>query len=75
MFVFLFFSFVFFPTTSFLPSPGQGCGLGQLFSFSAFELVCELGCGAGKPGSPSSGGSREMAAALLSSSMGVGLAL
>lgn len=56
-------------------APGQGFGFGQLFSLSVPEVVCELGCGAGTPGSPSSGGSGEMAAALLSSSMGVGLAL
>lgn len=54
---------------------GQGFGFRRLFSLSAFEVVCELDCGAGRPESPSSGGSEEMAAALLSSSMGVGLAL
>lgn len=54
---------------------GQGFGFGQLFAVSAVEVVCELGCGAGRLGSPSSGGSGEMAGALLSSSMDVGLAL
>ena len=58
-----------------LPAFGHGFGFGQLFAFSVVEVACELGCGAGRLGSPSSGGSGEMAGALLSSSMGVGLAL
>lgn len=67
-------SFVCVSTPS-LPSLGQGFGLGQLFALSVVGVTCELDCGAGRPGSPSSGGSGEMAGALLSSSMGVGLAL
>lgn len=54
---------------------GRGLGFRQLFSLSGSEVVCEVDCGAGRAESPSSGGSEEMAAALLSSSMGVGLAL
>lgn len=50
-----------------LPSLGQGVGSWQLFAVSVVEV--ELGCGAGRLGSPSSGGSGEMARALLSSSM------
>lgn len=61
--------------TSSLPELGQGFGSGQLFGLSVVEVACEPGRGAGRPGSPSSGGSGEMAGALLSSSMGVGLAL
>lgn len=65
--------FVFFKKKMFsLPSLGQGSGFGQPFSVSAVEVACELGGAAGKLGSPSSGGSGEMAGALLSSSMGVG---
>lgn len=55
--------------TSSLPALGQGFGLGQLFVSSVVEVPCELGCEAGRLGSPSSGGSGEMARALLSSSM------
>lgn len=55
--------------TSSLPGLRQGFGLGQLFAVSAVEFVCELACGAGGTGSPSSGGSGETARALLSSSM------
>lgn len=56
-------------STSSLPGLGQGFGLGQLFAVSAVEFACELACGAGGTGSPSSGGSGETARALLSSSM------
>lgn len=57
-------------------APGQGFGLGQsLFTVSVVEVARKLGRRAGRLGSPSSGGSGEMAGALLSSSMGVGLAL
>lgn len=55
--------------TSSLPAPGQGFGLEQLVVISAAEVPCELGCEAGKLGSPSSGGSGEMVRALLSSFM------
>lgn len=54
---------------------GQGFGFGQLFALSAVEVVCELVCGAVRFGSPSSGVSGEMAGALFSSSMDIGLAL
>lgn len=54
-------------SNSSLPGLGQGVGSGQLFAVSVVEV--ELGCGAGRLGSPSSGGSGEMARALLSSSM------
>ncbi len=61
---------------SFLPALGQAFGLGQSwFTVCVGEVACRLGCGAGRLESPSSGGSGEMAGALLSSSMGVGLAL
>lgn len=54
-------------TYSSSPGLGQGDGSGQLFAVSVVEV--ELDCGAGRLGSPSSGGSGEMARALLSSSM------
>lgn len=54
-------------SNSSLPGLGQGVGSGQLFAISVVEV--ELGCRAGRLGSPSSGGSGEMARALLSSSM------
>lgn len=52
----------------------KGIGLGQPFALSMVEVVCEFGGGTGTLESPSSGGSGEIAGALLSS-MGVGLAL
>lgn len=52
---------------------GQGFGFGE-FAISDVVVLFELGCETGV-GSPSSGGSGEMAGAFLSSSMGVGLAL
>lgn len=62
--------FIFFFAFSSLPSPGQGAVFEQLFSLSVFEAVCELGTG--RSGCSWSDGSLEMA--LLSSSMGAGLA-
>lgn len=47
----------------------------QLLTCSVVEVAIGLSSGADRLGSPSSGGSREMAGTLLSSSMGIGLAL
>lgn len=63
----------FFFTNTFLPSPEQGGGFEQLFSLSVFEAGCEAGTG--RSGFSLSDGSLEMAVALLSLSMGVGLAV
>lgn len=60
---------------SFLPGLGQGFWLGGSFDLTSVKVACVSGCGADGLGSPSSGGCGEMAGAVLSSSMGVGLAL
>lgn len=58
-----------------LPSLGRGLVLEQLLTCSVVEVTIGLSFGADKLGSPSSGGCTEMEGTVLSSSMGMGLAL
>lgn len=61
--------------TCFLPLLGPVFGFRLIFALSVEGFTCELCSGAAGLGSPSSGGSGDITGTLLSSSMGVGLAL